>query len=302
MSDAATAQRRPDASTKPAPVLPVALDDGLKLDWERARAIGESLAPGYCHAEPFPHVVLDDFLPEPLVRRALAHFPRHKLGSDINFELGYGGLHKRQVMPEDCDSVAREVFHFFNSRPFLEFMEGLTGIPGLIPDPYFTGGGYHETRRGGKLGIHSDFRLNEKLALERRVNVILYLNERWDDAWGGKLELWSRDMASRQREIAPLFNRAVVFNTDLTSFHGHPAPLECPEDTPRRSIALFYYTASRAVFEEVKIEPGRYRSRPEDDPRLRRQIGRLNATMWLNHHLPAPVLRYARALRRRMPF
>lgn len=284
------------------PVLPIGTDDGLTLNEADARAIGESLSGSYCFAEPFPHIVLDGFLPEPVIRRAIDHFPRERVATETRFDIGYGGQHKRQIMPEDCDASARELFHFFNSRPFLAFVEGLTAIPGLIPDPYFAGGGYHETGPGGKLGIHADFRLNERLALHRRVNVIVYLNETWDDAWGGKLELWSRDMAARVKEIAPIFNRAVVFNTDETSYHGHPEPLACPADTPRRSIALFYYTASRSIFDEVPTNSSLFRARPTDDAATRRQIHVMNARQYLHRFLPPMVRRYLDAVRRRMPF
>ena len=76
-----------------------------------------------------------------------------KLDDDVVFDIGYGGHHKRQVMPEQCDSFVREFFHFMNSQPMLQFLEGLTGIDALLPDPYFNGGGFHETSRGGKLGV-----------------------------------------------------------------------------------------------------------------------------------------------------
>ena len=179
--------------------------------------------------------------------------------------MGYAGLHKRQILPEECDGPARQLFHFFNSRPMLEFLEGLTTIRGLIPDPYFIGGGFHETGRGGKLGIHADFRINEQLHLHRRLNVIIYLNEQWNPEWGGALELWDRHMKAKVRELMPVFNRCVVFNTDADSFHGHPDPLSTPEGVLRRSIALYYYTASKEIYNEVPNTSTMYHARPGDD-------------------------------------
>ena len=110
------------------PVLPIDAANGLALDYREARRIGESLSADYCFAEPFPHIVLDDFLPAAVARRALEHFPAGALRSDKVFEMGYAGLHKRQILPEDCDAEARALFHFFNSRPMLEFLEGLSTI------------------------------------------------------------------------------------------------------------------------------------------------------------------------------
>jgi hypothetical protein len=281
-------------------VLPIDRSDGLSLDATAARRIGESLSADYCFAEPFPHTVLDDFLPQEVARRALEHFPQRPLASDRVFDQGYAGLHKRQILPEECDGAARQFFHFMNSRPILQFLEGLTTIQGLIPDPNFTGGGYHETTRGGKLGIHADFRINEQLHLHRRLNMIIYLNERWDDAWGGSLELWSRDMKDKRRDIAPVFNRCVVFNTDATSYHGHPDPLQTPENVARRSIALYYYTASKEIYDELPSTSTLYQARPFDDRRTRLEAFDLRLDQHLRQWVPPVLQRYIFALKRRL--
>jgi hypothetical protein len=281
-------------------LLPISIDDGLKMDAAEAKALGSMLAEDYRSAEPFPHIVLDNFLPEPVARLALEHFPAQTLRSDRVFEMGYAGLHKRQILPEDCDAPARQLFHFFNSRQMLEFLEGLSTIQGLLPDPYFVGGGYHETSRGGKLGVHADFRINDQLHLHRRMNVIIYLNERWQDEWGGFLELWDRGMTAKVRAVAPLFNRCVIFNTDADSFHGHPDPLATPEDVLRRSIALYYYTASRAIYEEVPSTSTIYHARPGDDKETQREARSLRLDQHLRQWTPPALLRYVQAIRRRI--
>ena len=176
---------------------------------------------------------------------ALEHFPREALRSDRVFDMGYAGLHKRQILPEECDAPARQLFHFFNSRPMLEFLEGADDDPGADSRPLLRRRRLSRDRRGGKLGIHADFRINEQLHLHRRLNVIIYLNEGWRPEWGGALELWDREMTAKVREVLPVFNRCVIFNTDADSFHGHPDPLATPEGVFRRSIALYYYTASQ---------------------------------------------------------
>lgn len=282
------------------PLLPIDVSDGLALDAAAARKIGESLSDGYCFAEPFPHLVVDNFLPEPVARRALDHFPREALASDKVFEMGYAGLHKRQILPDDCDAEARQMFQFFNSRPMLEFLEGLTAIQGLIPDPYFNGGGFHETTRGGKLGIHADFRINDQLHLHRRLNVIIYLNEDWDESWGGALELWDRGMKAKQREVPPLFNRCVIFNTDADSFHGHPDPLLTPDGVKRRSIALYYYTASKEIYDEVPANSTIYHARPGDDKATQREARSLRFEQHLRQWVPPALSRYVFALKRRL--
>jgi hypothetical protein len=285
---------------RPDGVLPIDLaDGGIKLDASMAKAIGENLASDYCFAEPFPHIVLDNFLPDDVARFALDNFPAQQLESDRVFEMGYAGLHKRQILPEDCNANARRLFHFFNSQPMLDFLGGLSSIQGLIPDPYFDGGGYHETASGGKLGIHADFRINERLHLSRRMNVIIYLNEDWKDEYGGFLELWDRKMVAKQREVAPVFNRCVIFNTDADSYHGHPDPMTLPAGVLRRSIALYYYTASREIYRELPNNNTIYMARPTDDAGVKKEARLLRFDQHLRQWIPPALLRYAFAIRRK---
>lgn len=282
------------------PILPVDLSAGFKLDPKQAREIGEALSTDYCFAEPFPHIVLENFLPAEFIAGMVEHFPKDKLDSDVMFEAGYAGHHKRQILPSDCDEFCRRAFDFFNSQPFLEFLEGLSAIEGLLPDPYFVGGGFHEIGRGGKLGIHADFRINNKLHLSRRMNVIVYLNENWREEYSGSLELWSRDMKNRMKSVAPVWNRCVIFNTDADSYHGHPDPLTTPEGVLRRSIALYYYTASKAIYDEIPNRSTMYAARPGDDAGIRREAATLRRAQHLEAWVPPAVLRYSRAILRRV--
>jgi len=164
-------------SRYPNTTLPISNDGNLKLDSKIARAFGKKLSSQYCLAEPFPHIVIDNFLPLDLINEILRLFPNDKQAGDNFFENDYSGLHKRQVLPENCEQRLRSIFYFFNSSPILQFLEGLTAIDSLMGDPYFTGGGFHEILRNGKLGIHADFRINDHLHLRRRINILIYLNK-----------------------------------------------------------------------------------------------------------------------------
>jgi Rps23 Pro-64 3,4-dihydroxylase Tpa1-like proline 4-hydroxylase len=127
----------------------------------------------------------------------------------------------------------------------LLWLEALTGIEGLIPAPYFGGGGLHQIEPGGFLKIHADFNVHPKLKLDRRLNMLVYLNKDWRDEYGGHLELWDRDLSACRKKILPSFNRTVIFSTTDTSFHGHPHPLTAPVGMSRKSVSLYYYTAGR---------------------------------------------------------
>jgi Rps23 Pro-64 3,4-dihydroxylase Tpa1-like proline 4-hydroxylase len=255
--------------------LPIVTQDGLSLNTELAQGLGTSLSTAYSSAEPFPHIVIDNFLPNELIEEILSNFPSDPTANEKLYERGYRGHHKRQINPNECNAFVRKVFAFFNSAPMLQFMEKLTSIDGLIPDPYFNGGGFHEIGTGGLLGVHSDFRINKTLHVERRLNAIIYLNKDWKDEYGGNLELWDKQMKRCIKKIPPIFNRCVVFNTDQDSNHGHPEPLNTPPDIKRRSIALYYYTASKKLYDDIDTHRTLYKRRPGDKIEWRKVLGRL---------------------------
>jgi len=256
-------------------LLPIETADGFVLDHAVSRAIGEELMGEYAFAEPYPHIVIDNFLPAEMAEQLLARFPEDAKAHDKTYQKGYGGTHKRQILPYDCDVYMRNAFAFFNSAPMLQFLEGVTNIRGLLPDPYFSGGGLHETSNGGLLGIHADFRVNESLQTLRRVNLLIYLNKDWQDSYGGMLELWDRDMTSMVKSVAPIFNRCVIFNTDEDSFHGHPDPLTMPEGVSRRSIALYYYTAVPISNDSGESRHTLYVARPNDSEQVKADVKKL---------------------------
>ena len=221
-------------------------------------AKGAELAASYASASPFPHVVIDDFLPSEILEICLDKFPDNPGGIGENSSAQE--RLKFSYNPDSLEKTIRVMFYSFNSLPFLKVLENITGIKGLVPDPYFRGGGFHELRQGGYLGIHADFNHHKAMNLERRINVLIYLNKDWKDEYGGQLELWDEKMTVPVRSVVPLFNRCVIFNTTSNSNHGNPNPVNHPENISRRSIALYYYTATWA--EEKKEHTTRFQVRP----------------------------------------
>ena len=280
--------------------IPIEMDEGVFLNQKKAREFGEELSGSYCFAEPYPHIVIDNFLPTQLANEILLNFPRNR-NLNSEYENNYAGIqeHKRQIFPNNTNSFCRNIFGFFNSASFLQFLEGLTTIDGIISDSYFNGGGFHEISRGGKLGIHADFRINEQLHLSRRLNVLIYLNDDWQDEWGGQLEIWDKDMKNKVHSISPIFNRCVIFNTDANSYHGHPDPLNCPPDITRKSIALYYYTASKAIYEEVPSNTTMYVSRPKENTLTKRNALKLRLQNYAKDLLPPILFRKLRNLKKK---
>jgi Rps23 Pro-64 3,4-dihydroxylase Tpa1-like proline 4-hydroxylase len=204
---------------------------------------GKELAAGYNAAAPFPHIVIDDFLPAELLEHCLDEFPKEISDGTRVFNRAQERL-KLNFNPEELTPRMRTMFYAFNSWPFIRVLENITGIKGLIPDPYFLGAGFHEIQRGGHLSIHADFNHHKPMDLERRINVLIYLNKDWRTEYGGQLELWDRGMTAAVQTVDPIFNRCVIFNTDSDSYHGNPSPVDHPGGVSRKSIALYYYTST----------------------------------------------------------
>jgi hypothetical protein len=201
----------------------------------------EVLRERFRDAQPFPHVVLDGVLRGdahalnaqfpatdwPEWRRHVDDYqPTKLLCNDIT------------VIPPPLAALIHEL----GAPPFLEFLEAVTGIDKLVPDPYLEGGGLHASGPGGFLAPHTDFHVYTRLDLYRRLNVLLYLNETWDERDGGCLELFAPGSDEPAVSVVPAWGRMVIFQTDDRSPHGFTKPIT--GDQWRRSIALYYYTST----------------------------------------------------------
>lgn len=214
----------------------------LTFDTSVAKETGAKYADKYQSAEPYHHICLDNFLPMEIidqVRADLASLP----DAQRSFDAAEEKL-KSQYNPDRLPQYTRNLFYLFNSRPFILFLEEMTGIKGLIPDPYFIGAGIHKTLNGGYLNIHADFNVHKQMQLERRLNMLIYLNPPWKEEWGGSFEVWDKPMEKKVASFAPTENRMCCFSTGSDTWHGNPEPVNHPEGLPRQSIALYYYTAT----------------------------------------------------------
>lgn len=274
-------------------LLTLRLDGGYySFDEVECRDKGRALATTYRDAHPFPHVVIENFVDTELLRKAAHSFP--SIEGKSYFDRSQERLKYQFHASESGSGLVRNLFAELNGRAFLGFLEEMTGIEGLISDPYLDGGGLHLTRPGGHLGVHADFNLHGKMHVERRLNLLVYLNEDWHAEYGGALELWDRQMKRCMKRVEPILGRAVIFTTNLDSFHGHPDPLTCPPERDRRSIATYYYTALQDSVALPPIRSTTFQVRPGSDdkpdlevkvehfikdwvpPRLQRVARRLN--------------------------
>ncbi|REC51731.1 MULTISPECIES: 2OG-Fe(II) oxygenase [Chryseobacterium] len=208
----------------------------------------------YKNGIPFPSISFENFFNPELLEEVLSEFPDLSKQDAISFndplQKKFAGKGEKSFGPK-----TRELMYFLNSEPFLNFVNKVTGINEILyGDPYFSGGGLHEIKRGGLLKVHADFNKNPTTGLDRRVNVLVYLNKEWKDEYGGHFELWNQDMTKCETKIAPKFNTLAMFSTTSNSYHGHPDPLNCPEERSRKSLALYYYSNGRPESEAIAFK------------------------------------------------
>ena len=221
------------------------------FDLDRLAAIARERSREYRDADPYPHVVIDDFLPADNARALADAFPNADDAHtwDRYNAPGYEvkmGCGDETRFPEPI----RKAIHDLNSGPFIGILEELTGIEHLLPDPHLLGGGMHMTLPGGHLGIHADFNWHKVIEAHRRLNLLLYLSLDWQPSYAGELELWDTTGTRMVRRVEPLFNRMALFSTRSDTFHGHPKPWAAPAGVGRKSIALYYYTSTRPEAEQ----------------------------------------------------
>ena len=209
--------------------------------------LASQLKEKYASADPFPHVILDNFFREDVINAVQASFPdlsKDERSTEYNHKAEVKLSSKRG--DEQQSEPIKHLLRYLNSSEFVDFLQHLTAIDEpLIPDPHFYGGGLHEIKNGGLLKIHADFCRHRETGLDRRVNLLVYLNQGWREDFGGHLELWDRNMSACGQKILPTLNRVVIFNTTDFTFHGNPEIVSCPPHRSRRSLALYYYSNGR---------------------------------------------------------
>jgi Rps23 Pro-64 3,4-dihydroxylase Tpa1-like proline 4-hydroxylase len=200
----------------------------------------------YKENKPYPHIAFDDFLPLDVANTISNEYPSLiKRTEEFKF---HDHKYTNRHLLEDTTKFSTNLQLFtsaLSSRSFLLFLETLTGIKSLTHDPYFMGGGAMITNQGGHLNVHIDFNWHQKLQLWRRCNVLFYLTQDWKDEYEGKLEIWSKDGKKKVKEVAPLFNRVVIFTTTSYTWHGQPEPIIGPKDKPQRVFLSAYYSSER---------------------------------------------------------
>jgi hypothetical protein len=205
----------------------------------------EDLCERFRSATPFPHLVLDDLFPSEVLKGLLDELPA--MTNDKWLHHHDEKLEKWNL--RSAVELGESSFQFtavLNSAAFLYLLSEITGIWGLLPDPYLGGGAYHVYLEGGKFDVHADRNTDPITGLTRRLALLIYLNRSWKEGFGGDLELWNQDGTRCEKVIPPIFNRTVIFEIGDKNFHG-VRPVTAGSGFVRRSFALYYHTVGEGT-------------------------------------------------------
>lgn len=201
---------------------------------------------------PYPHIIWDNFLDTKTLNTVRSEFPNQD--SDFwtwksNDENSIKYMCQDRIVIEKLTGI-NKLIKYLNSSFFCRILSSMFEIPNLVSDGDLAGGGLHLIGNGGFLKVHADFNQSDKKPnYHRRLNLILYLSDEWKNSYNGNLELWNTDLTKAEVKIEPISNRMICFNTqpdgDVIAYHGHPKPLNVPENIYRKSIALYYYSKEK---------------------------------------------------------
>ena len=198
----------------------------------------EILKNKFLNAQPFEHIVIENFLNESYADELYDLFPTnfdnwHKYENPIEVKYAFDDINS-------LDEKMKNFFYFLSSDKLIDIFRQITHIKDLTFDEYLHGAGLHCHPRSGKLNIHLDYEKHPFTGKERRLNIIFFLTKDWNDEWNGQNELWDKEAKSCVVKTGIRFNKAIIFKTNNISWHGLPEKILCPENHFRKSLAFYY--------------------------------------------------------------
>ena len=205
------------------------------------------LQTSFAKAKPYPYVVIENFFEPDIAHEIESKFPTdnvqwHVYDNPIESKLAYDRIDALE------QPVFQTAWRALQSSENVDLIRKITGIQELENDPHLHGAGLHYHPRGGRLEMHLDYSIHPISGMERRVNLIIYMNSDWQPDWGGGLQIWEGSPQEPTREafrMVPRFNTAVLFRTSDISWHGVPDEIRCPVGIGRKSLAIYFVSPPR---------------------------------------------------------
>lgn len=179
------------------------------------------------HDKPFPHIIIDRWIPEELCLAAAVEWPQTTWPHWLKYSGDRGDKfvsHDRSNLTPACDLIVQRLA-FIEANPYLLIKES-------FPDLTLYGAGMSMILSGGSLPLHLDSDHHPVTGWRRAASAIVYLT----DCGGGELELWYPERTTA-KVIAPKPGRLVVFECGDQAWHS-VAPVTYGK---RLSVSCFFW-------------------------------------------------------------
>lgn len=190
-------------------------------------------------ALPYRHIAIDNFLDQDFANKIYDQFPPLSV-----LNKHYHGLNESKSEGsnfESFDPCFQQLKQSVGSPEMIAALEKITGFKELFTTNDNLGSGVHQGKNGSYLDVHIDFNIHHVQKIHRRLNLLIYLNKNWKEEYGGKVELWNKDVTELGKSYLPILNRCVIFETNEISYHGY-STINVPEGETRKSFYSYYYT------------------------------------------------------------
>lgn len=190
------------------------------------------------NAEPFEHIVIDNFLNIDYANEIEKLFPTnfnnwYHYCNPIEVKYAYDNINI-------LDDKLKNYFYYLSSNCIINLVKEITNIYNIEYDDYLHGAGLHAHGNNGRLNVHLDYEKHPFSGKERRLNIIYFSTKDWNPIWNGENELWNKDVSTCIKKTEVKFNRAIIFKTNEISWHGLHKKIQCPENIFRKSLAYYY--------------------------------------------------------------
>ena len=199
----------------------------------------EDLSNKFNNAEPFEHIIINNFLKEEIANKISSEYPNnlndyHKYDNPLEIKYAFDDI-------QNMSNNIQNVFYSLCTDKIINALKIVTNNDKIEYDTTCHGGGLHIHPNNGRLHMHLDYEKHPLLENKQRyLNIILYLSKEWKEEWGGHTELWNENMTECKVKSLVKFNTALLFKTTEKSWHGMPEPIKCPTDKLRKTLAFYY--------------------------------------------------------------
>lgn len=157
--------------------------------------------------DPWPHLVLDNFLPEDALSQSLSEIQADSYSYDIE----YRGTGRIEFSVLKSPTLWRQIY----SKRTVSVLSSAFGV-GLLLDKHNLVQIRRMNEETPEFPIHNDFAENEDT-----IASFLYLSSGWSPSCGGRFHLFkSKEEATPSRSLSPIRNRFLAFRTKSTHWHS----------------------------------------------------------------------------------